>query len=212
MSPTLPLKGYVAELEASTSFCESISDTSRGFGIMTGTPDSFRKKRWRWRCELAMPLLPLFDWTHCRIARKYLLADYITLLVLDGHGHNLPLTIKELKNESIHIRIAGADAPEVNLLQKQSLAWLTNRILGQTVYRIVVNVVTKRRFMLPAEPPASFFDLDIFRSYLLSLSPPIIGSQLSDLELLLEGDFDECVTRFAGEGGGGVLYVIEAQD
>ncbi|KAJ3972627.1 dynein heavy chain, N-terminal region 1-domain-containing protein [Lentinula raphanica] len=63
----------------------------------------------------------------------------------------------------------------------------------------------------PAEPPAPFFDPEIFRSYLLSLLPPVIGSRPSDLESLFEGDFDERVTRFAGEGGG-VLYVVKAKD
>ncbi|KAJ4485207.1 dynein heavy chain, N-terminal region 1-domain-containing protein [Lentinula aciculospora] len=63
----------------------------------------------------------------------------------------------------------------------------------------------------PTEPAAPFFDPEIFRSYLLALLPPVIGARSSDLEGLFDGDFDERVARFSGEGGG-VLYVVKAKD
>lgn len=65
----------------------------------------------------------------------------------------------------------------------------------------------------PAEPTVTLFDPEIFRSYLLALLPPVIGALPSDLEDggLFDAEFDERVTRFAGEGGG-VLYVVKAKD
>ncbi|KAF9068581.1 cytoplasmic dynein heavy chain 1 [Rhodocollybia butyracea] len=63
----------------------------------------------------------------------------------------------------------------------------------------------------PAEAPAPFFDPEIFRSYLLALLPPVIGALPSDLVGIFDGEFDERVTRFAGEGGG-VLYVVKLRD
>ncbi|KAE9394324.1 dynein heavy chain protein 2 [Gymnopus androsaceus JB14] len=63
----------------------------------------------------------------------------------------------------------------------------------------------------PNEPTVAFFDPEIFRSYLLALLPPVIGALPSDLEDLFDHEFDERVTRFAGEGGG-VLYVVKSKD
>ncbi|KAF9560333.1 SNase-domain-containing protein [Agrocybe pediades] len=54
---------------------------------------------------------------------------------------SIPSITKELKDETIHIRIAGVDAPESSHFGKQaqpyaaeSLEWLRNKVLGQTVY------------------------------------------------------------------------------
>ncbi|KAF9476914.1 SNase-domain-containing protein [Pholiota conissans] len=53
----------------------------------------------------------------------------------------IPSLSKDLKNETLHIRIAGVDAPEAGHFGKppqpyaaESLAWLRNRILGKKVY------------------------------------------------------------------------------
>ncbi|KAJ8090430.1 putative endonuclease lcl3 [Marasmius tenuissimus] len=75
----------------------------------------------------------------------------------------IPLKNKDLLNRTIHIRIAGVDAPECAHFGKpaqpyadESLAWLRNRITGKTLYcqllqrdqysRVVSNVVVKRSF------------------------------------------------------------------
>ncbi|KAJ3868514.1 hypothetical protein EV359DRAFT_60605 [Lentinula novae-zelandiae] len=123
------------------------------------TPESFQKKRW-----IKGIVTSVGD------------ADNFRLYHTPGIGWTWPLkfrrvpsTTRELKNKTVHIRIAGADAPEAGhfgrLAQpyaEESLAWLTNRIIGRTVYcqltqrdqyaRIVANVVTKKRFL-----PGSFF-------------------------------------------------------
>lgn len=53
----------------------------------------------------------------------------------------IPTLSKDLKNETLHIRIAGVDAPEAGHFGKpaqpyaaESLAWLRKRILGKKVY------------------------------------------------------------------------------
>ncbi|KAJ3799641.1 hypothetical protein GGU11DRAFT_776203 [Lentinula aff. detonsa] len=123
------------------------------------TPESFEKKRW-----IKGVVLSVGD------------ADNFRLYHTPGIGWTWPLkfrrvppTPKEYKNRTIHIRIAGADAPEAahfgrvaQPFSEESLAWLSDRILGQIVYcqlihrdqyaRIVANVVTKRRFL-----PGSLF-------------------------------------------------------
>ncbi len=63
----------------------------------------------------------------------------------------------------------------------------------------------------PAQPPTSIFDSELFRSYLLALLPPVIGVLPSELGSLFKEEFDERVTRFAGEEGG-VLYVVKVKD
>ncbi|KAJ3769639.1 hypothetical protein FB446DRAFT_747069 [Lentinula raphanica] len=187
MAPTLPLevKDYVAELEKKASsippqiFIASAfaagAVTSMSVSRIYGryfkrirnsdwiTPDSFKKKRW-----IKGVVSSVGD------------ADNFRLYHTPGIGwswpfkfRRVPSTTKELKNETIHIRIAGADAPEAahfgrigQPFAEESLAWLTNRILGQTVYcqliqrdqysRIVANVVTKRRFL-----PGSLFSYSL---------------------------------------------------
>ncbi|KAI0358856.1 dynein heavy chain protein 2 [Trametes cingulata] len=59
--------------------------------------------------------------------------------------------------------------------------------------------------------PAISFDPAVFRSYLLSLLPPIFGASPEELESLFDDDFHERVSRFAGEGGG-VIYVVKKKD
>ncbi|KAH9487400.1 Dynein heavy chain, cytoplasmic [Psilocybe cubensis] len=63
----------------------------------------------------------------------------------------------------------------------------------------------------PAEPPASTFDPEIFRRYLESLLPPVIGAKISDLDSLFDEEFDERVSRFASDTGG-VIYVVQVKE
>lgn len=62
----------------------------------------------------------------------------------------------------------------------------------------------------PLEPTQSF-DSSIFRSYLLSLLPPVLGASLDELEPIFDDEFEERVSRFAAEGGG-VIYVVKVKD
>ncbi|KAF9235737.1 dynein heavy chain, N-terminal region 1-domain-containing protein [Melanogaster broomeanus] len=59
-----------------------------------------------------------------------------------------------------------------------------------------------------APPP---FDVSLFRSYLLSLLPPALGALPEELGSLFDDEFNERVTRFAGEGGG-VIYVVKVRE
>lgn len=59
--------------------------------------------------------------------------------------------------------------------------------------------------------PSSSFDPDIFRSYLLSLLPPVLGATPADIESLFDSEFDERVARFASEGTG-VIYIAKRRD
>ncbi|KIM47305.1 hypothetical protein M413DRAFT_440753 [Hebeloma cylindrosporum] len=63
----------------------------------------------------------------------------------------------------------------------------------------------------PPPPPVSNFDPDIFRAYLLSLLPPVIGAKPSDLHSLFDEEFDERVSRFAADTGG-VIYVVQVKE
>ncbi|KAF9265453.1 dynein heavy chain [Marasmius fiardii PR-910] len=63
----------------------------------------------------------------------------------------------------------------------------------------------------PPTPAPSLFDSSIFRSYLIALLPALIGASPEDLESLFDSEFDERVTRFAGEGGN-VIYVVKSKD
>ncbi len=62
----------------------------------------------------------------------------------------------------------------------------------------------------PTEP-ASSFDPDIFRRYLLSLLPPVLGANVADLNSLFDNEFEERVSRFATDTGG-VIYVVQAKE
>jgi dynein heavy chain 1 len=55
------------------------------------------------------------------------------------------------------------------------------------------------------------FDSSVFRSYLLSLLPPVLGASLEELESIFDDEFDERVSRFAAEGGV-VIYVVKVRD
>ncbi|KIJ64278.1 hypothetical protein HYDPIDRAFT_181924 [Hydnomerulius pinastri MD-312] len=75
-------------------------------------------------------------------------ADNFRLYHTPGIGWRWPLKFrrvprlnKELKDQTIHIRIAGVDAPEgahfgrpAQPYAEESLAWLKNRIQGRTIY------------------------------------------------------------------------------
>ena len=62
----------------------------------------------------------------------------------------------------------------------------------------------------PVDPPPPF-DVSIFRSYLLSLLPPVLGAYPEELLSLFDDEFEEKVSRFAAEGGG-VIYVVKVKD
>lgn len=59
--------------------------------------------------------------------------------------------------------------------------------------------------------PSSSFDPAIFRTYLLSLLPPVLGATPADIESIFDNEFDERVTRFASEGTG-VIYITKRRD
>lgn len=57
--------------------------------------------------------------------------------------------------------------------------------------------------------PTTQFDVSFFRSYLSALLPPVVGALPEELDDLFEsGDFDETVSKFAGEGSD-VIYVVK---
>jgi hypothetical protein len=57
----------------------------------------------------------------------------------------------------------------------------------------------------------SSFDISVFKSYLLSLLPPVLGATLEDLrDSLFDDEFDERISRFAAEGGS-VIYVAKTR-
>lgn len=62
-----------------------------------------------------------------------------------------------------------------------------------------------------AAEPASSFDTDIFRQYLLNLLPPVLGANVADLNSLFDHEFEERVSRFASDTGG-VIYVVQAKE
>jgi len=59
-----------------------------------------------------------------------------------------------------------------------------------------------------APPP---FDVSLFRSYLLSLLPPVLGAYPEELVSLFDDEFEDKVSRFATEGGG-VIYVVKVKE
>ncbi|KAI6146694.1 dynein heavy chain, N-terminal region 1-domain-containing protein [Pisolithus tinctorius] len=61
-----------------------------------------------------------------------------------------------------------------------------------------------------ATPPPTF-DVSIFKSYLLSLLPPVLGASAEELFSLFDDEFEERVSRFAAEGGG-VIYVVKVKE
>jgi len=60
------------------------------------------------------------------------------------------------------------------------------------------------------ESPAAFDPL-VFRKYLLSLLPPVIGADPADLDKLFVDEFHERVGRFATEAGG-VIYIVKIKN
>ena len=61
----------------------------------------------------------------------------------------------------------------------------------------------------PVDAPP--FDVSLFRSYLLSLLPPVLGAFPEELVSLFDDEFGEKVSRFAADGGG-VIYVVKAKE
>ncbi|KAH9066966.1 dynein heavy chain, N-terminal region 1-domain-containing protein [Lactarius deliciosus] len=59
--------------------------------------------------------------------------------------------------------------------------------------------------------PSSSFDPGIFRTYLLSLLPPVLGATPAEIDSIFDDEFDERVTRFASEGTG-VIYIAKRRD
>ncbi|TBU30761.1 dynein heavy chain [Dichomitus squalens] len=59
--------------------------------------------------------------------------------------------------------------------------------------------------------PAIAFDPSVFRSYLLSLLPPLLAASPEELESIFDEDFHDRVSRFAGEGSG-VIYVVKKKE
>lgn len=56
------------------------------------------------------------------------------------------------------------------------------------------------------------FDVGIFRHYILTLLPPVLGATTEDLEnSLFDHDFDERVSKFAIEAGS-VVYVLKRRE
>ncbi|KAF5341528.1 hypothetical protein D9758_012568 [Tetrapyrgos nigripes] len=112
------------------------------------TPDILHKKRW-----IKGVVTDVGD------------ADNFRLYHTPGLFRRVPRDPKKLRDQTIHIRMAGVDAPEAahfgrpaQPYSQESLAWLKNRLLGKTVYcrllrrdqysRTVANVVTNRLFFL----------------------------------------------------------------
>ena len=62
----------------------------------------------------------------------------------------------------------------------------------------------------PSEPVITF-DPSIFRSYLSALLPPLLAAHPDDVESLFDSEFDERISRFAGEGGG-VMNIVKKKD
>lgn len=56
--------------------------------------------------------------------------------------------------------------------------------------------------------PAIPFDPTILHTYLLALLPPLLGALPEELDAIFDEEFDERVTRFAGENGG-VMYIVK---
>ncbi|KAG2358351.1 cytoplasmic dynein heavy chain 1 [Suillus spraguei] len=74
--------------------------------------------------------------------------------------------------------------------------------------------LTNSNGALPHDSPVDTpppFDTSVFRTYLESLLPPVLGTQPEELVGLFDDEFDERVTRFAAEGGG-VIYVVKTKD
>ncbi|KAI6112760.1 hypothetical protein F5141DRAFT_1272528 [Pisolithus sp. B1] len=60
-----------------------------------------------------------------------------------------------------------------------------------------------------AAPPT--FDMSMFKSYLLSLLPPILGTSSEELFSLFDNEFEERVTQFTADGGG-MIYIVKIKE
>ncbi|KAF8836238.1 staphylococcal nuclease [Paxillus ammoniavirescens] len=96
----------------------------------------------------------------------------------------VPTTSKDLKDKTIHIRIAGVDAPEGGHFGRpsqpyaqESLAWLKNRIEGRTIYCQLIRKDQYSRIVGVPLVPRRFLPLFLSKSW---------GSPLA-LEMLRAG-------------------------
>jgi len=115
------------------------------------TPDVFAKKRW-----IKGVVTSVGD------------ADNFRLYHTPGLGWSLPLKLrfipsksKDLKDQTLHIRMAGIDAPEAAHFGKpaqpfaeEALAWLKGRVEGKTVYcQLISRDQYSRVVAVPMLPP-----------------------------------------------------------
>lgn len=71
-------------------------------------------------------------------------------------------------------------------------------------------IISTEPSLEPANPTA--FDNDIFRNYILTLLPPVLGASTEDLEsTLFDQDFAERVAKFATEPTT-VVYILKRKD
>ncbi|KAF8503878.1 hypothetical protein JB92DRAFT_2739261 [Gautieria morchelliformis] len=122
--------------------------------------------------------IPTSDWVHPRVIAKKKWIKGVVTSVGDGDGFRLyhtpgpfwtwplklrrvPVTAKELKDETIHIRLAGVDAPEAAHFGKQAqpyaaeaLNWLKREIEGK---RLWVQLIRRDQYgrivSIPVRPP-----------------------------------------------------------
>ncbi|KAJ6448882.1 nuclease [Mycena sanguinolenta] len=135
------------------------------------TPDVFAKKRWVKGMVTSVGDSDNFRFYHT-----------------PGFGWHWPLkfrripsTPKDLKDKTLHIRIAGVDAPEgahfgkpAQPYSEESLAWLRQKILGKTVYcqllrrdqyaRIVSIVTLSPRFLPASWASGKSLSLEMLRA------------------------------------------------
>ncbi|KAG7087389.1 hypothetical protein E1B28_013360 [Marasmius oreades] len=144
------IAGSVTTIVALKVYTQSFRRIKNGNWI---TPDMFAKKRWI-----------------KGVATNVGDGDNFRLYHTPGIGwrwpvkfRRIPVKSRELKDQTIHIRIAGFDAPEGAHFGRpaqphaaESLTWLKDRITGKTLYcqvhqrdqyaRIIADVVIKRSF------------------------------------------------------------------
>jgi hypothetical protein len=71
-------------------------------------------------------------------------------------------------------------------------------------------IISSEPSLEPANPPT--FDIEVFRNYILTLLPPVLGASIDELEgSLFDQDFEDRVSKFAAEPGA-VVYVLKRKD
>ncbi|TFK37557.1 hypothetical protein BDQ12DRAFT_684869 [Crucibulum laeve] len=132
-SPLLALSAFV--LGSSTAAAGAAIYWRYGRRIKTGewmTPDIITKKRW-----VKGVVTSVGDSDNFRLYHTPALSGYHWPFKF----RRIPFVTKELKDQTLHIRIAGVDAPEnahfgrpAQPYAVESLEWLRRKILGKTVY------------------------------------------------------------------------------